>query len=273
MHFASADKMDAFCAAYLAAYRDQPLRILDVGSAVIGGGGSPYRTLFDRVPWQYCGMDVELGPNVEVAVREPYDWKEFPDCSFDVVVSGQAFEHIEFPWVTISEIARVLKPNGLVALIAPSRGHVHRYPLDCWRYYPDGFPALARFAGLTTLESHVQQSFAYPGVQWGDAVLIAQRPQRSPTEERHWAARNRAAKLSLPDSRADERLLAEEGEPERLVPSVIEPAVALGAIEQRERARLAEADTFPVRAAIAGTHLSQFWKVLTRRPFRRLTHY
>jgi hypothetical protein len=34
------------------------------------------------------------------------------------VVSGQAFEHIEFIWLTILEIARVLKTNGLAVIIA-----------------------------------------------------------------------------------------------------------------------------------------------------------
>jgi ubiquinone/menaquinone biosynthesis C-methylase UbiE len=32
--------------------------------------------------------------------------------SVDVVVSGQAFEHIPFVWVSITEIARVLRRGG-----------------------------------------------------------------------------------------------------------------------------------------------------------------
>ena len=88
--------------------------------------------------WEYSGLDVEKGPNVDIVVENPYDW-EIPDSSYDVVISGQAFEHIEFFWLTFLEMARVLKPQGLIILIAPSRGPQHRYPVDCWRFYPDGY--------------------------------------------------------------------------------------------------------------------------------------
>ena len=39
-----------------------------------------------------------------------------------MVVSGQTFEHIEYIWVTIVEIARVLRTGGLACLIAPGSG-------------------------------------------------------------------------------------------------------------------------------------------------------
>ena len=167
MHFASADKMDAFRGAYLAPYQQSPLDILDVGGAVIGNGPSSYRALLARAPWRYVGADIAPGSNVDVVLADHYDWHPFADGSFDVVVSGQTFEHIEFIWLTIFEIARVLRPNGLACVIAPARGNVHRYPLDCWRFYPDGLPALARYAGLRVVEAHVQQTYAYPGAeQW-----------------------------------------------------------------------------------------------------------
>ncbi|MEM1725222.1 MAG: methyltransferase domain-containing protein, partial [Thermoplasmata archaeon] len=41
-------------------------------------------------------------------VKDPYNWIEIEDSSVDVVISGQAFEHIEYPWLTIKEIYRVL---------------------------------------------------------------------------------------------------------------------------------------------------------------------
>ncbi len=47
----------------------------------------------------------------------------------------------------------MLTPDGLVAVIAPSGGYVHQYPLDCWRFYPDSWGALCAYVGLTLEES------------------------------------------------------------------------------------------------------------------------
>jgi hypothetical protein len=49
-------------------------------------------------------------------------------------------------------MCRIVRPGGLIFLLAPSRGPEHRYPVDCWRFYPDGFRALAKWAGVHLLE-------------------------------------------------------------------------------------------------------------------------
>jgi hypothetical protein len=41
-------------------------------------------------------------------------------------------------------MCRVVRPGGLIFLLAPSRGSEYRYPIHCWRLYPDGFRALAK---------------------------------------------------------------------------------------------------------------------------------
>jgi SAM-dependent methyltransferase len=87
------------------------------------------------------------GPNVDVVAGRVFDWP-INDGEFDLVISGQAFEHISFFWATMIEIARVLRPSGHAILLAPSRGPQHRFPADCWRFYPDGFKALASWSGL-----------------------------------------------------------------------------------------------------------------------------
>ena len=65
------------------------------------------------------------------------------DGHYDALISGQAFEHVKFFWLTWMEMVRTLKPGGFIFLIAPSRGPEHRYPVDCWRFYPDSYRALA----------------------------------------------------------------------------------------------------------------------------------
>jgi len=194
MHRSSFERMQAFRDAYLAEVEGAPLKVLDVGSASIEGGVT-YRDLFGA--WDYLGLDADRAPNVDLTVKDPYHWSELAEASFDVVVSGQAFEHIEWPWLTIMEIARVLKPAGLAAITAPSGGHVHRYPTDCWRYYPDGLPALARYAGLSVIENDVDFGYAFgDSAVWGDAFIVLQKPLQSDEEAREWARRRAAALLA-----------------------------------------------------------------------------
>src|SRR5205085_1203279 len=90
------------------------------------------------------------GPSVQMifVLSDPYDWKEIAPESAEVIVAGQTFEHTEFFWETARQITRTLKPGGLCCIIVPSSGPEHRFPVDCWRMYPDGLRALARYAGL-----------------------------------------------------------------------------------------------------------------------------
>ncbi len=177
MHRSSLDKMLAFRDTYLTGREKEPLNILDVGSLDVSGGA--YRGYFDSSPWTYRGVDMSAGKNVDIVLHDPYNWREVRSGSADVVISGQAFEHIEFFWLTMLEIARVLKPGGLCCLIAPSSGPEHRYPVDCWRFYRDGFAALARFASLKVLEIYSQKGttgYDDGSDMWQDMVLVCQKP-------------------------------------------------------------------------------------------------
>lgn len=228
MHRSSFDMMNAVRDAYLGAFRDRALSVLDVGSAEVAESAGTYRPLFAQ-PWRYVGLDTEAGRNVDLVVAEPYAWDEIADASFDVVISGQAFEHIAWPWLTMAEIARVLKVHGLAVITAPSAGHVHRFPLDCWRYFPDGLPALAAFAGLHVVEARTFRRYAYPEcAAWGDSFAVLQRPARTGDEEREWAERRGALRRAA-----------------GLSPAPAEPAAAsvsvLGRIESRDILRRHEA--------------------------------
>jgi SAM-dependent methyltransferase len=95
-----------------------------------------------------------------------------------VFISGQAFEHTEYLWLTMMEVERVLKPTGLACIITPSAGPEHRYPVDCWRIYPDGMRALAKFAGLETIDVLTEwnpQDYADDSYNWKDSRLLARK--------------------------------------------------------------------------------------------------
>jgi 2-polyprenyl-6-hydroxyphenyl methylase/3-demethylubiquinone-9 3-methyltransferase len=46
---------------------------------------------------------------------------DFPRDSFDVVVSSEVIEHVAEPRRAVSEMARVLRPGGILALTTPNR--------------------------------------------------------------------------------------------------------------------------------------------------------
>lgn len=177
MHESSHRKMAEFVNAYLADADKATLEIVDLGANSVNGTSS-YRPLFNLPNWHYRGLDVVAGTNVDIVVADPYRWTELEGSSIDVIVSGQTLEHIEFPWLTVAEISRVLRPGGLACLIAPAAGPEHRYPVDCWRIYPDGMRALARHAGLREVEIFTD----WNEKRWKDTFAVLQKPHSMASE-------------------------------------------------------------------------------------------
>jgi len=176
MHVSSLENMRNFRDKYLSGKEGESLIIMDIGSQSFQ---ESYRGMFTLGQWVYTGVDVVTGENVDLVLESLYDWHEIKTDLVDVVISGQVFEHIEFFWLTMKEIARILKPGGLCCIIAPSGGPVHKYPLDCWRFFPDGFRALARYVGLEVLEARRPEETK--GLDpasdvWADTVLVARKP-------------------------------------------------------------------------------------------------
>lgn len=170
--------MEQFRQRYLEPLGEVPLRIIDLGSQDVNGS---YRPLFAGPKWEYRGLDLSPGKNVGIVLADPYRWNAVASGTVDVCISGQALEHIPYFWLIALEIERVLKPGGLCCIIAPSGGYEHRYPVDCWRFYPDGFAALALFARLDIEEVYTDWTpGTYPddSAVWKDSVLVARKPHR-----------------------------------------------------------------------------------------------
>lgn len=176
MHNSSIENMKYFIGKYV----QGNTAVLDVGSQeVTGQENTSNKRLFpDGI--RYTGCDMVCGNNVDIVLKSPYDWENIQPNQYEYVVSGQMLEHVEFPWLTFLEIARVLKRGGICCVIAPSGGPMHNFPLDCYRYYPDGLVALAHYAHLEVLEAFTNYDYnLYPYMDkyWKDTVLIARKPE------------------------------------------------------------------------------------------------
>ena len=118
-------------------------RCLDVGSRNVNGS---YRYLAEAHGWKYTGLDLGPGDNVDVIAFNPYSYP-FPDGTFEIVVSGCTLEHVQAIWRWVPELVRVLRPGGLLAIVAPHNYAEHRHPIDCWRVLPDGMRFLFDLTG------------------------------------------------------------------------------------------------------------------------------
>ncbi len=122
---------------------------------------------------KFIGVDFVQGRGVDVVLDDPYKLP-FADASVDAVVSSSCFEHSELFWVLFLEIMRVLKSPGLFYLNAPSNGTFHRYPVDCWRFYPDSGQALVTWAKRNGIDACVLESYVslQDGAVWSDFVSV-----------------------------------------------------------------------------------------------------
>ena len=182
MHESSMLRMEWFIKNHIPNISDK-LMVLDVGSMNLNGS---YKPLFRSDKFDYFGLDMETGENVDIVISNPYNWKQLNTDSFDIVISGQAFEHIEFFWLIMSEMVRVLKKDGLLCIVAPNGFPEHRYPVDCYRFFTDGMVALARYTNLEVIHAHTNKApvgaEGWYSIDSADSMLVAKKPYSGETQ-------------------------------------------------------------------------------------------
>lgn len=170
MHPNSMDLMKGFFSRFPP---DESLKVLDVGSCLATGQTDTYRNLMRSERWEYTGLDLYDGNNVDIVASDPFVYPVGTE-SYDIVISGQCVEHNANPFRWAKELFRILKPGGFVCIIGPSKGKIHRSPpttYDYWRVLPDGMRAILRDAGFQgILVEHVEDS------PWGDCRGIGRKP-------------------------------------------------------------------------------------------------
>ena len=181
MHASSLENMQKcyenyICGEYFS--RHEKIDVLDIGGANING---TYADIFSPPNFNYIAVDIASGEGIDQVLVDPYKLP-YENASVDVVISGQAFEHVEFFWLLFEEMARVLSADGWIFLIVPSSGPIHRFPVDCYRFYPDAYFALAKYTNLQLVE--VYRDLRGP---WKDLVGVFTKsrvPPKKPTM--HW---------------------------------------------------------------------------------------
>ena len=116
--------------------------VYEFGSLQVNGqeGFADLRPLFPGR--EYVGCDLREGPGVdEILSLHNID---LPFGSVGTVLCLDTLEHVEYPRLALSEIHRILRPNGIAIISSVMYHHIHDYPSDYWRFTPEGFKSLLR---------------------------------------------------------------------------------------------------------------------------------
>lgn len=118
-----------------------------------GAGESRHKAVFARQ--RYVAVDLAVGDS-----RWNYSRLDaladlcalpFREASFDAAINIVTLEHIGDPRLALQQIARALKPGGLLLLAVPQDWEVHQAPHDYFRYTRFGVRHLLEQAGFEVL--------------------------------------------------------------------------------------------------------------------------
>ena len=169
MHSTALYNCEDFFHTYGSSFKDGHVKVVEIGSQDVNGS---IRQCAPKT-FEYIGVDFVPGNGVDVVIDDPYKLP-FADDSVDIVLTNSCLEHSEMFWLLYLEMIRIMKPHGLLYVNAPSNGEFHRYPVDCWRFYPDCSNALVNWGRRNGYRSAVLESFTseQEGDVWNDYVTV-----------------------------------------------------------------------------------------------------
>jgi len=119
-----------------------------------GSGRSPYKRLLLQHTEQVTSIDIEDRSGETDLIADIQSMPQLNDASFDTILCSQVLEHVPRPWDALRELARVLRPGGVLILTVPHLSAIHEAPHDYYRYTRFGLQALCDQCSLTVM--HVQ---------------------------------------------------------------------------------------------------------------------
>lgn len=174
--------------------RDQWVQIkaseIPPGSKIldIGAGTCPYRSLFAHC--QYTAHDFKkykgqkLGDTTEygrIDIESDIIKIPVPNGSFDAILCTEVLEHVPEPIAALKEMARILKPGGVILLTAPLGSALHQLPFHFYGgYTPEWYKHFGESFGLSVRElvpnggffKHLAQECARVSWTWNEHAAL-----------------------------------------------------------------------------------------------------
>lgn len=127
------------------------IKVLEIGPS---GIPSTYSKIVNdpSIQWETIDFEdtiyIESSPSkLTYTIKDPYSFP-IPDNTYDIVLSGQVIEHVQEIWKWMWELKRITKRSGIIFIINPVSWPYHEAPLDCWRIFPSGMEAIAKYCEL-----------------------------------------------------------------------------------------------------------------------------
>lgn len=133
--------------------------VLDLGSkTTLNRWFAVNRTLRPDLEW--VGVDQEEGFNVDAVADAEH--LPYSDGYFGSAVCSEMLEHAWDPRAVLSELARVVRPGGVVLLTTLFAFPYHAYPDDYWRFSESCLARLGREAGFRRADTWQDGRFKLP---------------------------------------------------------------------------------------------------------------
>ncbi len=130
-------------------FEAQGKTVVEVGSYDVNGSVRPHIEALG--PSKYLGVDMRMGPGVDVVCNATDLVERFGPNAFDVLISTELLEHARDWRAVVHNFKTVVRPRGLLIVSARSYGvDFHREPFDFWRYEKADFETI--FSDLTVEE-------------------------------------------------------------------------------------------------------------------------
>lgn len=132
--------------------------VYDFGSwQAPGQAWGDLRPLFPRK--EFVGADMREGPGVDRLMN--IHSLHMADEAIGTALCMDTLEHVEYPRRAITEVYRVLKPDGVFILSTVLDFRIHDYPGDFWRFTPAGLESLLSAFPVRVVEAMGKADFPH----------------------------------------------------------------------------------------------------------------
>lgn len=117
-----------------------PGPVVEIGSYHVPGQAEliNLRELF--AGQSYVGVDMRAGPGVDRV--ENVERMTMNSRSAGTVLALSTLEHVRRFWLGVSELKRIIRPDGVLLLSTPFHFRIHNHPSDYWRFTPEALDSL-----------------------------------------------------------------------------------------------------------------------------------
>jgi len=138
--------------------------LLEIGSR--NRSGTIRRDFVPSANWNYTGLDIISGENVDVIGDAHKLSKIFPKENFDAIMAFSVLEHLLMPWKFVVELNKIMRLGGIGLFTTHQCWPLHDKPWDFWRFSSTSWNALLnRRTGFEIIDTTMgEPSFVVPNI-------------------------------------------------------------------------------------------------------------